>query len=204
LCVFISGNDMLNTYVQKQIRLLSPYIEPRGRLLDFGCGDLSLLIALRRILPKSALTGIDVMDTGIRERGITFRTYDGKNIPFNNTSFDTTIVYHVFHHCDDPKKALRDVMRVTKKQILMVEPVYRNALDLFFMKILDRLGNGWRNVAIAMPFMFQKQKTWERWVDESGWTVRHVQSAGVLPGWLPFGETKLFVIVPDSANVKVQ
>lgn len=195
---------MVHQYIDKQINLLRPYIGSRGRLLDFGCGDLSLLIWLHRALPGVSLTGIDVVDTGVRENGITFCTYDGKKIPFKNTSFDTTIVYHVFHHCDDPKKALREVMRVTKKQILMVEPVYRNSLDLFFMKILDRLGNGWRNVTIAMPFMFQKEQTWMSWAQESGWHIRHIQSAGVLPGWFPFGETKLFVISSDSANGEVQ
>jgi ubiquinone/menaquinone biosynthesis C-methylase UbiE len=185
---------MINQYIQKQVHLLLPYIEAHGRLLDFGCGDLSLLKGLHRALPNLSLTGIDVVDTGMHEKGIAFRTYDGKTIPFGDRVFNTTIVYHVFHHCDSPKSALSEVMRVTKKQILMVEPVYRSELDLFFMKILDRLGNGWRNVAIAMPFAFQKEKTWRDWVDKKHWYITHSHSAGVLPGWLPFGETKLFVL----------
>ena len=121
-------------------------------------------------------------------------------MPFPRGSFDTAIVYHVFHHCDDPRHALSDVMRVTKKQILLVEPVYRTTFDILCMKILDRLGNGWRNVTIPMPFAFQKEKTWDTWVRSFGWNIVKREEAGVFPGWLPFGVTKLFVLKPDNAR----
>jgi SAM-dependent methyltransferase len=168
-------------------------VKPSDRILDFGCGDLSLAIGLKRMMPSLDITGVDVVDAGVRQKGITCKMYDGKKLPFRDQSFNTTIVYHVFHHCDDPHRALVDVMRVTKNRILMVEPVYRISLDIFFMKILDRLGNGWRNVMIPMPFAFQKEKTYITWAKESGWNVAEIRAAGVLPGWLPFGETKLFI-----------
>jgi ubiquinone/menaquinone biosynthesis C-methylase UbiE len=187
---------MMRQYVGKQIRLLSPYIGSRDRVLDFGCGDLSLAAALKHRIPKLSITGVDVVDTGVRDRNVSFTTYDGEKLPFAKQTFDTTIVYHVFHHCKDPKASFYDVMRVTEKRILIVEPVYRTYLDLFFMKLLDRLGNGWRNVMIPMPFAFQKEETWETWIREAGWKIVKRQSAGILPGWLPFGETKLFVVVP--------
>jgi 2-polyprenyl-3-methyl-5-hydroxy-6-metoxy-1,4-benzoquinol methylase len=185
---------MVKAYSNKQIGLLLPYLRSTSRILDFGCGDLSLLMGLHTALPEATLMGIDVVDTGVRGKGITYTTYDGKTIPYKDNSFDVTIVYHVFHHCDNPKEVLQEVMRVTKTTILMVEPVYRNRLDIFFMKILDRLGNGWRNVSIAMPFAFQKESTWKKWVNDRGWNIQLIKPAGVLPGWLPFGETKLFVL----------
>jgi ubiquinone/menaquinone biosynthesis C-methylase UbiE len=189
---------MVKAYINKQVRLLLPYIPPASRILDFGCGDLSLLRGLSNALPKAKLTGIDVVDAGVRERRITYETYDGKRIPHTDKSFDVTIVYHVFHHCDDPKEALFEVLRVTKKSVLMVEPVWRSAIDIFFMKILDRIGNGWRNAAIPMPFTFQREETWGRWVREANWKIIKKKSAGVLPGWLPFGETTLFVLTPGK------
>lgn len=184
----------MRPYVQKQVALLSPYLTGIRSLLDFGCGDLSLAIGLKSVLINATITGVDVVDSGVRDPGIKFRLYEGQRLPFADRSFDATVVYHVLHHCTDPRKSLTDVMRVTKQTILMVEPVYRSALDLFFMKILDRIGNGWRSAAIPMPYMFQKEDTWRMWVHSLGWRVQSTIDAGVLPAWLPFGATKLFVL----------
>ncbi len=186
--------SLLRPYINKQEALLLPYLDGTKQLLDFGCGDLSLAKGLKKALPKLKITGVDVVDAGVRSKEIEFKLYNGHTLPFPQKTFDTTIIYHVFHHCDDPRAALAEVMRVTKKQLLIVEPVYRSSLDLFFMKILDRVGNGWRNVTIPMPFTFQKESTWTDWAREFKWKVTATRHAGVLPCWLPFGETKLFVI----------
>lgn len=185
---------MIRSYVQKQVALLVPYLSDIRSLLDFGCGDLSLAKGLKTLLPALHITGVDVVDSGSRRAGITFTLYDGKTLPFRNNTFDVSISYHVFHHCSDPRAAFAELTRVTKKKVLIVEPVYRNRLDLFFMKIADRLGNGWRSVAIPMPFTFQTEATWRRFAREFHWTVASYKSAGVFPTWLPAGVTKLFVL----------
>ena len=163
-------------------------------VLDFGCGDLSLAKALRTANPALTITAVDIVDSGVRADGISFSVYDGVSLPFRNNAFDITVAYHVFHHSRDPRAAFGEVVRVTKKTILVVEPVYRRSLDLFFMKILDRVGNGWRGITIPMPFTFQTEATWRRWAREYHRTVAATVPAGVLPGWLPFGETKLFTL----------
>jgi SAM-dependent methyltransferase len=185
---------IMSGYVRKQKNLLAPHIGECRTLLDFGCGDLSLAELLRKDFPKLAITGVDVVDSGVRADGITFTLYGGKTLPFGKNAFDISIVYHVFHHCRDPRAAFGEVVRVTKKKLLMVEPVYRNRTDLFFMKIADRLGNGWRGITIPMPFMFQKEATWRRYTREFHWTVAETKTVGVLPSWLPIGEAKLFVL----------
>lgn len=184
---------MMRAYVEKQMTLLLPHLTGCRSLLDFGCGDLSLAKGIKDRLPTITITGVDVVDSGARADGIGFQLYNGKRLPFKNQSFDAAVSYHVFHHCTDPKASFADVLRVTKKKVLMVEPVYRNRVDLFFMKILDRVNNGWRNVSIPMPFTFQKEETWRRWAGANHWTVQTVQTVGVLPAWLPIGVTKLFV-----------
>lgn len=186
--------SIMSGYVQKQKKLLVPYLGEARSLLDFGCGDLSLATLVHGEFPKLAITGVDVVDSGVRTDGITFQLYDGKTLPFRSNAFDVSISYHVFHHCSDLRAVFGEVTRVTKKTLLMVEPVYRNRIDLFFMKFVDRLGNGWRGVAIPMPFTFQKEATWRRFAREFHWSVTETKSVGVLPRWLPIGETKLFVL----------
>lgn len=186
--------NIMSGYVQKQKNLLAPYLGKEKSLLDFGCGDLSLAKQLHKDFPTVAITGVDVVDSGTRAEGITFTLYGGKTLPFHNRAFDISISYHVFHHCRDPRAAFGELARVTKKKLLIVEPVYRNRMDLFFMRIADRLGNGWRGVAIPMPFTFQTEATWRRFAREFHWTVADTKTVGVLPRWLPIGEAKLFVL----------
>lgn len=184
----------MSGYVQRQKKILAPYLGEVRTLLDFGCGDLSLARLLHKEFPTLAITGVDVVDSGVRADGITFRLYDGQTLPFRNNTFDVSISYHVFHHCRDPRSAFGELARVTKRKLLIVEPVYRSRVDLFFMKIADRFGNGWRGVAIPMPFTFQTEATWRRFAREFHWTVSETKSVGVFPRWLPIGETKLFVL----------
>ena len=186
--------SILSGYVGKQKKLLAPYIGGAKSLLDFGCGDLSLSQLLHKEFPALAITSVDVVDSGVRERGITYMLYDGKTLPFGDRVFDVAISYHVFHHTGDPRAVFAEVSRVTKKTMLIVEPCYRNRIDLFLMKIVDRLGNGWRGVTIPMPFTFQREATWRRYGREFRWTVAETKTVGVLPAWLPIGETKLFVL----------
>ncbi|MCX6792131.1 MAG: class I SAM-dependent methyltransferase [Candidatus Gottesmanbacteria bacterium] len=190
--------SIMSGYVQKQKKLLAPYIGGSRSLLDFGCGDLSLSKLLHTEFPALAITGVDVVDSGIRADGITFRLYDGKTLPFKNNTFDVSISYHVFHHTSDPRAAFGELARVTKNKLLIVEPCLpagrRSGIDLFFMKILDRFGNGWRGVTIPMPFTFRSEATWRRFAREFHWNVAETKTVGVLPRWLPIGETKLFVL----------
>ncbi|MCX6793611.1 MAG: class I SAM-dependent methyltransferase [Candidatus Gottesmanbacteria bacterium] len=184
----------LARYINKQYRTLALYLVDCRSLLDFGCGDLSLAKAIHLTHPEIAVTGVDVVDSGVRVSGIDFRIYDGKTLPFRNRQFDVAISYHVFHHTTDPRAAFGELSRVTKKKLLMVEPVFRNRLDRFFMNIVDKVGNGWRNTAIPMPYTFQSEATWRRFSREFHWTVVQTASVGVFPRWLPIGETKLFVL----------
>jgi ubiquinone/menaquinone biosynthesis C-methylase UbiE len=184
----------MSGYFQKQKKLLVPYVGGGKMLLDFGCGDLSLSKLLHKEFPNLAITGVDVVDSGVRAGGVTFTLYDGKKLPFRNNAFDVSISYHVLHHCSDPRVAYGELCRVTKKKVLIVEPVYRNRFDLFLMKIVDRFSNGWRSVAISMPFTFQTEATWRRFAREFHWTVTETKTVGILPRWLPIGETKLFVL----------
>ncbi len=186
--------NIMSGYFQKQKNLIAHYLSEGKTLLDFGCGDLSLAKLLHKEFPKLTITGVDVADSRVRADEITFILYDGKTLPFRNYTFDVSISYHVFHHCRDPRSVFGEVSRVTKKKLLIVEPVYRNRVDLFFMKITDRMANGWRNVAIPMPFTFQTEATWRRFAREFHWTVAETKTVGVLPRWLPIGEAKLFVL----------
>ena len=47
---------------------------------------------------------------------------DAENQPFRNKSFDYTIIYESLHHIPDYKKAVKEMVKVTKKKVIICEP----------------------------------------------------------------------------------
>ncbi len=171
-----------------------PYLSDCRSLLDFGCGDLSLVSGLKKILPDLRITGVDIVDFGIRPNGILFTKYNGEKLPFKNNSFDVVIAYHVLHHTDDPQKLFAECARVVRKKILLVEPIPRVSFERPFMMILDWVFNVWKNKTIRMPFAFLSESIWYK--------LFHLHHLGVVvnkdiepfPRWLPTGRSHLFVL----------
>lgn len=182
-----------NWYLGHQLKVIATFIGSKDRVLDFGCGDLTLSGALLRIFPKIKITGIDVVDSGRRERGIEFLTYDGKKLPFKNKTFNTTLSYHVLHHTEDPESSLREIARVTKKNILLIEPVKRFKFEQQGISLMDNVLNLWRE-EIDMPHHFLSKREWNSLFRKLKLTVVTDRSAGVFPAFLPIGETRLFVL----------
>ena len=48
-------------------------------------------------------------------KDINFSYYDGKNIPFNNETFDRVIISHCLEHILEPEKFTEEMVRVMKK-----------------------------------------------------------------------------------------
>ena len=100
-------------------------IKPNDRILDFGCGSLTLSIMAANANPQAAFFGVDVDErilgiakgklkaTGL---AIQVQQYDGKTLPYPDSYFDKVMSSLVFHHLSLPQKhfALNEILRVLK------------------------------------------------------------------------------------------
>ena len=50
---------------------------------------------------------------------ISFQTYDGDTIPFDNESYDRIILSHCLEHILDPEKILNEIIRIMKKTSIL-------------------------------------------------------------------------------------
>lgn len=99
--------------------------KPEQRVLDFGCGSLTLSILAKKTHPATEFVGVDV-DKKIlqiaREKGrhegvnVPVIHYDGSVLPFKDSSFDHVMSSLVFHHLTTEQKAsaLAEIKRVLK------------------------------------------------------------------------------------------
>lgn len=100
-------------------------IKPNDRVLDFGCGSLTLTIMAAQKHPQAQFFGVDVdkkiisiakeklSKTGL---SIEVQQYDGSKLPYPDNSFDYVMSSLVFHHLTLKQKyfALEEIHRVLK------------------------------------------------------------------------------------------
>lgn len=104
---YIVRNEIFNA-VTNAIPLFS------GKLLDSGCGSMPYK---KMILSNSAITNYTGLDI---EAGLNYDDvqpdylWDGKKMPFDDTSFDVVISTEVLEHVSDPDAYLAEVKRVLK------------------------------------------------------------------------------------------
>lgn len=114
-------DNFLNTVV-KTIRPLNI-----DSVLDVGCGEGFTLGRLSKEKIGKEFEGIEY-DEGAIELSrklyprLSIRKGDIYDLPYKNNSFDLVVCTEVLEHLENPKKAYRELVRVSRKYILLSVP----------------------------------------------------------------------------------
>jgi hypothetical protein len=85
--------------------------------LDTGTCDGLVATPVRELRPDLSLDGIDVL---VRpRRHIEVRPFDGKNIPYEDASFEAVMLVDVVHHADRPFELLTEATRVASRCLVV-------------------------------------------------------------------------------------
>ncbi|HEX9819064.1 MAG TPA: class I SAM-dependent methyltransferase [Methylomirabilota bacterium] len=145
----------LRRYARGQARDVAPWIVG-PRVLDLGAGEGHVTAALGR----REIVAVDVGP--FRRAAIPYAIYDGSHLPFDDGTFDTTLVLLTLHHCPAAEAVLGEAVRVTRRRLIVTESVYRNRLDLFWLRLLDPRVNRLRHDGcMAAPLGFRGPGEWE-------------------------------------------
>ena len=136
---------------------LLPYLKSGDEVLDFGCGSMTVA---RHIISKKKvkITGVDVVD--YLKEDFKFIKYDGGKLPFKNDSFDTVIAAFVLHHTENPEFYLKELKRVSRKKIILMEDTYKNFLEKALTYIVDFIANKMIHSGVKVPFNFKSISEW--------------------------------------------
>ncbi len=119
-------------YKQRTFALLD--LQPGHCILDVGCGLGQDVLEMAGIVgPTGEVVGLDFSGTMIeqaRERSrdaglaVTFHRGDVHNLEYGDDSFDRCRADRTFQHLPDPRRALEEMIRVTKPggRLLIVDP----------------------------------------------------------------------------------
>ncbi len=119
------GRVFLNNFLKTVVATTRPL--QINSVLDVGCGEGYTLARLQSEKIGTKFEGIDNMDDAIAlahkvHPKLEVKKGDIYELPYKSNSFDLVICTEVLEHLDNPKKAYRELLRVSRKYVLLSVP----------------------------------------------------------------------------------
>jgi ubiquinone/menaquinone biosynthesis C-methylase UbiE len=134
------------------------FLADGAAVYDMGCGTGNLLQHIHRQYPKASLYGTDISDGMLEKARAKFRGMAGipvnlkvgdmnEHLPWEDALFDFVITTYSFHHCKNPAKTLREVLRVLKPggkvyvADLCYPPLIHSLVNMVYPRVLRWRGH---------------------------------------------------------------
>jgi SAM-dependent methyltransferase len=135
---------------------LAPLFPIDGTILDIGCGDGTIDRLILKKRSDLSITGIDVFVWPSSQISVT--TFDGKNIPFEDSSFDVAMLIDILHHTEDPNIILQQAKRVARKAIVIKDHFRNGLFSKATLRFMDWMGNAPHGV--SLPYNYWSREEW--------------------------------------------
>ena len=140
---------------------LAPLLSPGATVLDVGCGDGRVAVAIVARRPDVTVSGLDVL---LRPHSpIPVRSFDGRTIPEPDGSYDDVLFVDVLHHTEDPGVLLDEAHRVARRAIVVKDHLKEGLLADETLRFMDRVGN--LRHGVALPYNYWTREQWTRAFD---------------------------------------
>lgn len=136
-------------------KLIGNFLVESKTIVDIGTGSGGFAHFLMQ--KNFKVTPVDVVDKTIHGH-ITPIVYDGFHLPFEDESFDASMLVTVLHHCPNPEQVFDEAVRVSKKKIIVLEDVYSSRVMKHLTWFMDSLVN---MEFKGHPHTNKSEKQWE-------------------------------------------
>ncbi len=154
-------NDRIQRKMNERTKIIGdqilPYLDDNKTVLDFGCGDMLIdeyLLKNRNV----EITGIDIMD--FEHPKINYIQSAGGKFPFDDNHFDIGLAIFALHQTRNPEFYFKELVRVTKSKLIILEDTYINRLEKYFTYFLIWLGDFIVYLAPITPLHFRSLDQW--------------------------------------------
>ena len=161
------------------------------KILDLGAGDGLLALEIKEQLGKEVVL-VDVVDYNYTD--LPLKIYNPEDtVPLADKEVDTTILFVVLHHTNNPEHLLEEATRVTKQRLVILEGsmedddtrVTNSFMDWFYNRIM-------RDADINIPLNFLNLEGWEEILKKYGFSVIETKYIGIDEPIVP--EYHVFII----------
>ncbi len=167
------------------------------RILDLGAGNGLLALEITKQL-KNDVFLVDIVDYNYTDLPLILYNPEEEKIPLADGEVDTTILYTVLHHANDPEFLIKEAARITKNRLVIIE-VYIEEEDIrmsnsFFDWFYNRVIG---NEDINVPLNFLKVKEWEKILEFHGFRIIKTVYLGINEPMVP--EYQILIIADQIA-----
>lgn len=127
------GDSVVEAYVQPKIEFILQHVsvKPETQLLDVGCGNGIFTVPFAKL--SDNLLGIDNSENLLKANPHpNVRVGDATRLDLPDSSFDVVFEANILHHIADPEAAVREMVRVSRSHVILLEPNRYNPLMALF------------------------------------------------------------------------
>lgn len=134
------GQRVATNRATELARPILNWFTPGQEMLDFGCGigHLGYYISQKA---DQKLISLDVRKYPLSHPSIDPVLFDGRKIPYPDNAFDTTFVAYTLHHTISAKEVLQEIIRVTKRKVIISEDFLKTRKHIPIEVAKDILSN---------------------------------------------------------------
>jgi SAM-dependent methyltransferase len=171
--------------VAARLAAMRPFVESGQRVLDFGAGRGDFLKLVSQDMGVE-IVGIDIID--YTDDDVEVLMFDGQTIPLPDKSVDVGMVAFVLHHTTDHQAAIRELIRVCRKRIVLFEDTFFTPWQWAFVAWNDFYANilmgsiramksvgKFAIVSMPMPLTFRSVRGWQGFLTGQGLTLASTQ-----------------------------
>lgn len=166
---YVHGRFVYGRRVRKLADRFSEILPREANVLDVGCGDGLVSHRISTLRPDLCIQGLEIQ---VREETlIPVARFDGKNLPFDQGSFDVVLFADVLHHVEDGVSLLRQARRVARQGVALKDHLEEGFLARQTLRFMDRVGNV--RYGVPLPYRFWTRAQWSAAFDEVGLDVSY-------------------------------
>lgn len=147
-----------------------------GKLIDYGAGSCLLGQTISNLIPGLIVSAVDVRDFRQGSIKLPFVKIDGYHVEVVDGYYDYGISIHVLHHDKNPELVIRELTRIIKSRLIVIETVSEKD-DEFKLKddwgrifLNDVMWNRLFNKGdIPVPGSYNTPTNWKKSFTQFGW-----------------------------------
>lgn len=146
----------LNIRAEKIASFCKNYINNGDKVLDIGCGDGRMILAIKNKINKDfQISGTDVLDYKVSLPQ--FRKIKDNKLDFKNKEFNVAVLNDVLHHIpkENQIKIIKEALRVADKVL-----IFEVAND-FAGKLVDVITNKMHDSRVNLSLTMGRLEEWE-------------------------------------------